>query len=168
MSSGEKPLAMVIEDEPEQRNIFTKAIEMADFSGIKAFLDNLRAQGVQDLQTYFEEHREELIKCHLTIDDTYEISVTNKEVMRLYKAESLVQMLEELYTTVFTEDSFRGLIELFVAFANGTTRFSRKIVDSDFKGDEIAVMITWVIVPGYEDTWRRVIYSVVPYPTECV
>ncbi|MBT3188892.1 MAG: response regulator [Anaerolineae bacterium] len=32
MSLEENPLALVIEDDPEQQNIFTKAIEMAGFS----------------------------------------------------------------------------------------------------------------------------------------
>jgi len=158
------------ESEAYYRSLFDNtpvSLEEADFSGVKAFLNDLRAKGVQDIRGYFEEHPEAVFDC---IDTTIEDYSINQEFLSLYKAESKQDFMNRAClvpkedTTLYNEDFYRGLTELFVALENGATRFSTVMTEVDLEGGTpFRAEVTWVIVPGYEDTWASVITCTIPF-----
>jgi len=142
------------------------SLEEADFSGVKAFLNDLRTKGVQDIREYFEEHPKAIFEC---IDTTIEDYSINREFLSLYKAESKQDFMNraclvpEEDTTLYNKDFYRGLTTLFVALENGATRFSTVMTEVDLEGGTpFRAEVTWVIVPGYEDTWASVITCTIP------
>ncbi len=143
------------------RCIFENApvgLYMTDYSGIKVFLDELQAKGVQDLRTHFKEQPDALTKCYEAIGDV----TVNKALLALYKAKSLKQLCSQMYQTVLTDDSHRGFIDLLVDLTQGATRYSSETIDRTLKGEPFRAMVTWVVAAGYENTWERVIISLIP------
>ncbi len=164
-------LKAVREGEPYDR-IFDSvpvSLEVGDYSGIKVFLDNLRANGVQDFGAYFGEHPEAIREGigHMSED----VFLHNKEFLSIYQSNSTEEFLNDTAgvdpmtdKTVYTDDFCGSFGELFTALANGATRFStyttETIVDNTTR---FQAEVTWSIVSGYEDTWERVVVSVIPF-----
>lgn len=135
------------------------ALMEENFAAVKISLDKLRSSGVQDLHAYFESQpgamrqHYELINKEVTI---------NKEFVALCKADSLEQLESQLDDTVLTEHSLQALQKCFVALASGATRFSTTTRDNAVDGSTVDAFVTWAIVPTYENTWERIIVSVIP------
>lgn len=87
MSSKENPLALVIEDDPEQQNIFSQAIKMAGFS-VETISDG--AQAMQRL--------DEVIPS-LIILDLHLPTVSGDEILRRIRAEERLATLPVILAT---------------------------------------------------------------------
>lgn len=136
------------------------ATEIMDYSGVKVILDDLRVQGIQDFRTYFSENPQAIDQCHEAVSPKVK---SNKAFLALYKAKTHKQLCTQMFTTVLTEDSYRGYIELFIALAEGKERFSVETHDRALDGSSIHAMVTWVIAAGFEKIWERVLITIIPF-----
>ena len=160
--TSDQAVQILKEESEYYRSLFESApvaLMDEDLSDVKRSIDALKAQGIHDFQTYFKEHPDavrqhyELIKKEVTI---------NEEFVRVYRANSKEQLLNELDDTVITEHSLNTFQKLFVALADGKTRFSTTSTDMGVDGHPVRVRATWVIAPGFEDTWGRIIVAAMP------
>ncbi len=145
------------------------SLEVGDYSGIKVFLDNLRANGVQDFKAYFEEHPEAIREGigHMSED----VFLHNQEFLGIYQSNSTEEFLNDTAgvdpmtdKTVYSDDFCRGFGELFTALAGGATRFSTHTTETTVDNTtRFRAEVTWSIVSGYEDTWERLVVSVIPF-----
>lgn len=158
------------ESEAYYRSIFDSvpvSLEVGDYSGIKVYLENLRAKGVEDLDAYFRAHPEAVREGigHMSED----VFLHNKEFLSIYNSNSSTEFLEDTAgvdpmtdNTVYTEDFCRGFRELFVALASGATRYSTQTTETTIDEKPFQAEVTWAIVSGYEDSWARLVVSVIP------
>jgi len=145
------------------------SLEVGDYSGIKVFLDNLRAKGVQDFKAYFEEHPKAIREGIGHMSE--EVFWHNKEFLTIYQSNSTEEFLNDTAgvdpmtdKTVYTDDFCGSFGELFTALASGATRFSTHTTETTVDNTtRFRAEVTWSIVSGYEDTWERVVVSVIPF-----
>lgn len=136
------------------------ALMEENFSEIKVSIDNLREQGVRDFRAYFKEHPETAMQYYDLIPTEVEI---NKEYVVLYKAKSKEQLISKMEDTILTEHSLHALEEFYIALADGKKCFSTETIDNALDGSPVHSVVTWTIAAGYEDTWARILVSVIPF-----
>jgi PAS domain S-box-containing protein len=129
-----------------------------DFSQIKAIIDELRAQGVDDIRAYLETHPEIVRKCA----DSLIIIDANRAALALNDMQDKQRLFAEAIEVLKTGglDSFRNEI---ATLAEGSRFFNTEQIESTPDGKENYVNIRVAIAPGYEDTWAKVVVSMLDF-----
>jgi len=141
----------------EFRRIFDEApvsLWVEDLSDIKKFIDRLRISGVDKLRAYFENHPEAVGACAKMV----KVIQVNKATLDLYKADSEEQILAGIDKT-FTEESYEVFKEELIALVEGRGSVASEAVTKTLTGAPVHILIRISIMPGYEDTWHRVLVS---------
>ncbi len=125
-----------------------------DFSVLKRHLDNLRDAGVTDWRAYFEHHPEAARRCA----EMVKITDVNRATLQMFKAENKKELLGDL-TRVFGEATYAMFRQELISLAEGRPVFEAETVHQTLPGDEIYVDVRLSLVPGYEDTWSKVLVS---------
>ena len=146
------------ESEARYRSLFDESpVSMweTDWSGLKIFVDELRAQGITDLRAYLEANPD------VVADAVSRVKVIdfNRSTLQIYRVSSREALLEKM--DQFLADTYwNHMPELISAFAEGETRFVSEGPERTLDGGEILVRITREIPEGYRDDWVRVIQIV--------
>ncbi len=123
-----------------------------DFSQAKAYLNQLVVSGITDIDSHLKENphviREALSRIRV-------INV-NKASIQLYDATSKEELIEHFARSLTYDDSQIGSL---TAIATGQTTFTGEFVNLTLKGRRVSVLIRWLVMPGHEDTYARVIIS---------
>jgi len=160
-------------DEPWE-DIFVSApvsLEVGDYSGCKKWIDGLRESGIEDLAAYFKENPVAVREGITHMSDTF--LLYNFEFLNMYESNSMDEFKEITHNidpitdrSIYTDDFVGSFEQMFLAFARGETRVScftnEGTVDKDRKFRPFRAEVCWQIVRGYEDTWERVVVSVIP------
>ena len=127
-----------------------------DFSALKTYLDKLRCEGVEDLAAYFAAHPDEVAACTrmITIVDV------NRATLELYHAHTKEELCGNLDRILPPEATDRFASEL-LALAHGNTLYEAESINRKLDGEVIDVALRIGIAPGHEQTWSKVIVSVV-------
>jgi len=126
----------------------------ADFSAVKAYLDALRGRGIGNFRGYFENNLEDITDCV----EMVRIIDINQSTLNQYQASSKEELLKGLIQ-IFVEDTYNIFREALIVLAEGNTEFESEVLTRTLKGDRRQVYLTLSIVPGYEDTWSRILMS---------
>lgn len=146
------------ESEARYRSLFDESpvsIWEADWSGLKLFIDELRAQGISDLKAHLDANPD------VVADAVSRIKIIdfNRSTLQLYRVSSREALLEKM--DQFLADTYwNHMPELISSFAEGETRFVSEGPERTLDGGEIVVRITREIPKGYRDDWVRVIQIV--------
>lgn len=136
------------------------ALMVEDLSRLKPIIDALHGRGVTDFRAYFDENPREVVVCYQAIEEEV---VVNREYLNYYRASTYAELLEWINSgNALSEHTYTALKELFIALAEGKTRFSTETIDNAMNGDAIVAWVTWTIATGWEDSWGRVIVSAIP------
>jgi signal transduction histidine kinase len=133
------------ESEGRYRSIFrTAAVSIweADFSQIKAAIDELRAQGVENLPAYFAEHPE-FVRKSISLARVVDV---NDATVELFKAESKDELLRSL-DAVFTPETLDAFAEELIAIAEERSHFSAETILQTLKGDKLTVLLAMSLPP---------------------
>jgi len=112
-----------------------------DFSGVLAYVNELKEQGVSDFLSYFQHNPEALNTCI----EKLRIKAVNNATLRLYGAESKEQLLENLHI-VFQGEARELAMESVIAIAEGRKNFESAGINYRVDGKELRLRITWSIV----------------------
>lgn len=127
-----------------------------DFSKVRECNDNLRVQGVIDDKSYLNENPERVAGClrQLKIIDV------NQATLKLFKAETKEQLLENPAGIICSEsiDAYRNEL---ISIAHGDTQFHGETVLQTLMGDQLNVLVSLSVPPGYEKSWEKVIVSII-------
>ncbi|MDM8525845.1 transporter substrate-binding domain-containing protein [Desulfococcaceae bacterium HSG8] len=143
------------QSEAYYRNLFEDsqgAYWLQDFSDVKKYLDELRASGVTDMRTFFEEKKEMLsyLLGRVKIVDV------NHAAIKLYKAESKDDLLHALPRIREDNDFMEQLISLW----EGERVYENFTTNLNLDGEKIHIFLKKSVVPGHEKNLSRVIASV--------
>ncbi|MCR9172090.1 MAG: PAS domain S-box protein [bacterium] len=146
-----------IEQERRYRSLFEDSpvpIWDEDFSEVKKYIDNLKAQGIKDIRSYFENNTEAVVECSALL----KVNDVNQAVVDLNEAPNKEYMLAN-YTKLIDAKSAEYAINQFEAIANGDKSCEFDAELRTFNSNIVHVHLKWTVVKGYEDTYEKVYLS---------
>jgi diguanylate cyclase (GGDEF)-like protein len=126
-----------------------------DFSQIKSQFDRLRAQGVQALDMYLEEHPDEIEACMARI----KIRNVNLQTLEMYAAASQDELLANL-SVVFRDGMRAHFRDELLALWQGALTWSGEGVNYRLSGEALDIRLHWRILPGSEQSWEQVLVTI--------
>ena len=127
-----------------------------DLSALKVYTDNLRASGVKDLRMHFERHPEALRQCASMV----KVLDVNRITLALYQGRSKEEFPGDL-SAFLGEGSYDAFRELIICLSEGKEMSEAEAVNRTMTGDRMDIVLRWSILPGHEETWSRVLVSVI-------
>jgi PAS domain S-box-containing protein len=124
-----------------------------DFSRVKAAIDGLRAQGIEDVGAYIGAHPEFVSQAI----EMVRIVDVNEATVRLFGARSKDELLVSLHK-VFTPQTTAVFAEELIAIAEGRT-FESETVLQTLQGARLAILVS-VTFPPSESTFDSVLVSI--------
>ncbi len=145
------------ESEVRYRTLFENSpisLWQEDYSETKRLLDGLRAEGIDDLREYLQEHPEVVDECirRILIVDV------NQATVAMHAAADKEELRGNL-SQIIPVSSRPQFIEQLVGIAEGKTYFESTGTDRRFDGSLMHVAVRWAVPPGFEDTYARVLVS---------
>jgi len=126
-----------------------------DYSGIKNFLDDLRANGVSDLEKHLAEHPDDIYKSMGLIN----VKRINRETLNLFGAKSEQELTANLDKMFRDEMRVHWRSEL-MALWNGEKSWSGDGINYRLDGEALHIRLHWRILPECESTWDCVLVSI--------
>ncbi len=148
----------LVESRERYRSIFENSpisIWEEDFSDIKRYFDAMKASGVKDLRKYLDEYPEKVKECASMV----KILDVNNATLKIYKAKDKDELLAGL-DKIFTEESFKVFKEELVAIFEGNQICEMEAETKTLDGTKNYVVLKWLIPPGYEDSWKKIIVTI--------
>lgn len=145
------------ESEERFRNLFENSpvsLWWEDHSEIKKRIDKHRAAGIEDFKTYFQIHPEEVANCVTML----KVIAVNEATLQLYEAKNKEDLLKGL-VKIFRKESYRVFTEELIALTTGKTVFECEASTQTLTGKRNYVIFKLLILPGYEETWSKVLVS---------
>lgn len=127
-----------------------------DFSAVKRYLDRLKDAGVTDYHAYFDAHPDQIRHCVRLVN----VVDVNQVTLTLYHAQSKAEFVGGLHH-VIGEEAYTEVFREIMALAEGQTSFEIELHNRTFAEKHLHVQLKWVVAPGYEDTWERVLIAIV-------
>jgi PAS domain S-box-containing protein len=147
------------ESEQRYRMVFENSpvsIWEEDFSAVKTLFDDLKKQGVTDIETWFDRHPETVQQCA----DSAKIVDVNRAALALHGAANKGELLAGLVNT-FTPESFDTFLQELVCLWNGGTEMIADAAVKTLAGDHRNVTVYFSVCPGYEGTLSKVLVSLI-------
>lgn len=132
-----------------------------DLTRLKAFFDELKKQGVTDFRKHFYSHPEDLGRCAECVD----VVSVNKATLDLLRARSKEELLGNL-DKVLTESSMAAFTEEMILLASGGCEYCGEITHRTLEGEEIWVVVHFIVPDGYKNSLSRVIVSLLDVTPE--
>ena len=126
-----------------------------DYSGTSRQIEELRASGVGDLREYFQQHPEAVDRLLASV----RVIAVNEATLRMHGASSLEEMLSRKLGPLARETRAASL-EARLALAGGQTSYRVESKASTVDGRHLDVILNYMILPGYEQTWERAMVAV--------
>ncbi len=149
------------ESEARYRRLFDEspiALWEVDASYPKRYMDNLRKRGIEDVRKYFEARPEAALECAAEV----RVTDANKASMALFEAggkESFQTSTQE--ALIDEEEALRVASIEFANLAEGRTGSEvEDVIVKTFRGNRKRVFYRWIVAPGYEATFEKVLISV--------
>jgi len=149
LSLSEERFKLLFEDAPI-------SLWEEDFSEVKRIIDQIKGEGIQDLDAYFQAHPDVLLMCIQKI----RIININQSTLKYFQAKTKQEIIENI-DNIFLKEAFTILKEEFIAFSQGKTLYETESSHYTIKGDRIFVSISVKIPLGYEDSWKKVFVSLI-------
>ncbi|MBS2211519.1 ABC transporter substrate-binding protein [Carboxylicivirga mesophila] len=127
-----------------------------DFSETKKLLDDLYKSGVKDVEKYIRENRDFVRQCSLSV----KINNINKATVQYMEAANKDFILNNIHK-VFADEALDDFAEELIAFYNGKNQYETESEHITFKGNKIHVSVTVKIPYGYEQSWSKIIVSLI-------
>jgi len=126
-----------------------------DYSGVKLFLDDLRAGGVTDLDQYLTEHPEKIDESLMLI----KVNHVNSETLTMFGAKTEDELLANI-DKIFRDEMRAHWRSELMALWNGQVSWSGEGVNYRLDGEALHIRLHWRILPECESKWECVLVSI--------
>ncbi len=126
-----------------------------DYSAIKKYFDELRAQGVTDLRDYLAQQPEAVLHCAGLI----KVMNVNQRTLELFGAASKEHLLTNL-NRVFRDEMGSHFANELIDLWNGTLVYEREGINYSLSGEPINILLNFRIMPGHEQTFDWALVSI--------
>ena len=127
-----------------------------DFSGVKALLDDVRAQGIQDFRVFLSVHPDFVARCAEQI----RVIEVNHQTLQMFGAHSKEELLSKL-DVVFRDEMHDSFTEQLLDLWSGVTSQMREVVNYSLTGVPIHIHLQFAVMQGHEANWDLVLVSLV-------
>jgi diguanylate cyclase (GGDEF)-like protein len=128
---------------------------LEDYSGVKALFEAWRRAGVTSLRDHLTGHPARVKECASRI----RVLQVNRKTLSLFAANDLDHLVSNL-EHVFRDDMLQTHIDELEQLWNGNTEFASNTVNYSLAGDRLDIQLKATILPGYEDSWARVLLAI--------
>lgn len=125
-----------------------------DYSALKQLFDSWRAEGVTDLRSHLAQDPARVRQCSAAL----KVVKVNRRTLDLFAADSQETLVANL-DKVFRDDMHDAVTHELAALWAGEQEFSNQSVNYALDGRRLDVQVRGRILPGYEETWARVLLS---------
>ncbi len=125
-----------------------------DLSGVKSFFDLLKADGIRDIEAYFDQHPLTVKHCA----ELVKVLDLNEATLRLHNATVKDELLADL-TETFTPESFETFRQELINLWQGKTQMTLDTVIKTVAGELRHVTVYASVCPGYETTLAKCLIS---------
>ncbi|MCG2785553.1 MAG: sensor domain-containing diguanylate cyclase [Anaerolineae bacterium] len=147
---------------PDEREHFQTLFEYApvslweeDYSGIKRLFDALRLQGVESLEAYLDQAPDFVDACMRQMA----VLRVNQQTLEMLKAVSQDELLSNL-DKVFRDGMRHHFRSELLALWNGDLAWAGEGINYALDGEAIDILLHWRILPGFEQSWERVLVTI--------
>ncbi len=126
-----------------------------DYGAIKTLFDELRNQGVTDLQDHLEKHPDLVTHCAGLI----KVINVNKKTLELFGASSREHLNENLHL-VFRDEMTIHFADELVDLWNGKLAYEREGINYSLDGEPIDIQLDFRVMPGHEHDFSWVLVSI--------
>lgn len=126
-----------------------------DFSAVKAYFNELNAQGIYDMRAHFENHPEAVLRCFELI----KILDVNHECLVFNGADQKEQLTTRIKIDSENIAVEPGLQEEIIALAEGRTEFECELPVRTLRGEDKFASMHLSVVPGCETNLEQVLVS---------
>lgn len=147
LSASEERFRRMFSDSPV-------ALRMEDFSGVKKWINEKTENGHKDLHNLFKNNAElfsEMAGLAKIVD-------LNDASLLLFQARDKEELQANLQS-VLSCGSKQTALEVVCSMLEGATSLEREMVYTRLDGKKIYTITKLSVVPGYEDSWGRVLFS---------
>ncbi|MBD3285390.1 PAS domain S-box protein [candidate division WOR-3 bacterium] len=127
-----------------------------DRSGIKKYIDGLKAEGIEDIRGFFSENPEEVKRCF----SLSRVMDVNKAAVKLYGAGSKQDLIKNV-NRIFTDEVYELIKDELISISEGKTVFTGEGINQTFTGDKIYISLKMSVAPGHEETFDRILVSII-------
>jgi DNA-binding response OmpR family regulator len=127
-----------------------------DFSEVKIYLDELKRNGINDIETYLADHMDEVKRIRSLV----KLIDINRAALEFQGIDNKCIVIKHIMEC-FTEETFKDYLKVFLAIWNGIQQIGFETVMKILTGEKRYISVRWSVLPGYEKTLRRVLVSVV-------
>jgi diguanylate cyclase (GGDEF)-like protein len=128
---------------------------LEDYSQLKSLFEGWRAEGVISLRDYLHENPHLVETCSGCI----RILRVNQKTLSLFGAHDLEHLSENI-GLIFRDDMFETHVDELAQLWDGKPEFSSVTVNYALTGGRMDIQLTGRVLPGYEDTWERILISI--------
>lgn len=125
-----------------------------DFSGIRALMDEVRAQGITDFRTFIDVHEEFVLRCMAEI----RVVSVNRYTLQVFKAQNVTELLSRL-DDVFRDEMRQSFAEQLVDLWEGRLFQQREVQNYALDGNLLHIHMQFSVFEGYEDDWGMVLLA---------
>ena len=127
-----------------------------DFSGVKALLDDARAQGIQDFRVFLSVHPDFVTRCMGEI----RVIDVNQQTLRMFAADSKQELLSKL-PSVFRDEMHTSFAEQLLELWQGKLSQQREVINYSLSGDVVNIHLQFAVLQTHEARWDQVLISMV-------
>ncbi|CAH1658543.1 MULTISPECIES: GGDEF domain-containing protein [unclassified Chelatococcus] len=142
-------------DDSQMFELAPVSLWLEDYSGLRRIFDTWREAGVTDLRSYLLADPDRVKQC----SGSFRIVKVNHKTLSLFEARDVGHLVENL-GLVFRDDMLTTHVDELVTMWEGKTRFSSNTVNYTLSGKRLDIQLNGVILPGYENSWERVLVSI--------
>jgi PAS domain S-box-containing protein len=124
-----------------------------DFSEVKKYLDNIKAQGITDIRSFVKNNSEKIANLIRVVN-------VNQATLKLHEAKDDKEFIEGL-TKTFIPESYQTLAEVIIALYENKTIFAEDTVVQTLSGEKKYVNILLTVMPGGEENLSHVLVLLV-------
>ncbi|WP_119156247.1 sensor domain-containing diguanylate cyclase [Caldimonas tepidiphila] len=125
-----------------------------DFSSIRALLEEVRTQGIDDFRVFLDVHPEFVTRC---MEEIRVIDI-NRQTLAMFRAPDKATLLARL-PEVFRDDMRAHFAEQLLELWQGRLFQQREVVNYALDGERLHVYLQFSVLPGHEARWDQVLVS---------
>jgi PAS domain S-box-containing protein len=129
----------------------------SDYSEAKKIVDSLKAQGISDFNSFFNDHQEVFLACR----NTLKINNVNQTLIDSMGAENKDDYLQRIREVLDLGSVMSGTQSVISGFAQGLTTVVEENYVKNFLGENRYRRIHQFIAPGYEKSWSKIFVWVI-------
>lgn len=131
------------------------ALWVEDFSKAKLYIEKVALENNTDIKSFVSENPKIIKK----LIDLIEIKDINDAALKLYKANSKQELLQNL-KLVFTKKSYKGFSKLVTDILLGETATEIETINKTLNGEEFYALVKYKVSEGSEISLKNVIVSI--------